>query len=212
MLSIKDISLHQGNFRLANVNLEIHKGEYVVLMGKTGCGKTSVMEAICGLRNIKSGSIVLDGRDISTLKPSERAIGYVPQDAALFSSMDVRSNLSFALRIRKWKKDRIAERVEELSELLGIGHLLDRKIQGLSGGEKQRIALGRGLAFYPHFICLDEPLSALDESTRKEMHALLQKLKKELNITVLHVSHSSSDAEVLADRVVKIEDGRVLEM
>ena len=96
--------------------------------------------------------------------------------------------------------------------MLGIGHLLERSIKELSGGEKQRIALGRGLAFYPDFICLDEPLSALDEPTRDEMYILLQKLKKELNITVLHVSHSTYDAETLADRIVKIEDGKIKEI
>lgn len=212
MLSIKNISIHQGDFHLDRINLQIKKGEYVVLMGKTGCGKTSIMEAICGLRNISAGSIVLDDFEISGLKPSERSIGYVPQDGALFSSMDVRSNLSFALKIRKWKKAQIDIRVKELSELLGVGHLLKRRTKELSGGEKQRIALGRGLAFYPDFICLDEPLSALDEPTRDEMHALLQKLKNELNITVLHVSHSSNDAEILADRVIKIEDGKIIEM
>ena len=212
MLSIKSISIHQGDFRLDRINLQIKRGEYVVLMGKTGCGKTSIMEAICGLRNISAGSIVLDDFEISRLKPSERSIGYVPQDGALFSSMDVRSNLSFALKIRKWKKAQIVIRIKELSKLLGVGHLLKRRTKELSGGEKQRIALGRGLAFYPDFICLDEPLSALDEPTRDEMYALLQKLKNELNITVLHVSHSSNDAEILADRVIKIEDGEIIEM
>ena len=212
MLAINNISIHQGDFKLDHLNLHIKKGEYIVLMGKTGCGKTSVMEAICGLRKICAGSIILDDFDISVLKPSERSIGYVPQDGALFSSMDVRSNLSFALKIRKWKKSQIAVRVNELSDLLGIGHLLDRKTKALSGGEKQRIALGRGLAFYPDFICLDEPLSALDEPTRDEMHVLLQKLKNELNITVLHVSHSSNDARVLADRIIKIEDGKIMEL
>ena len=179
-------------------------------MGKTGCGKTTIMEAICGLRKINSGSILLDDVDISILKPSERSIGFVPQDGALFSSMDVQSNLGFALRIRKWKKPQIAERVSELAYLLGIGHLLSRKITGLSGGERQRIALGRGLAFYPEFVCLDEPLSALDDPTRDEMYLLLQKLKKELNITALHVTHSKKDAKVLADHIISIENGKIV--
>lgn len=211
MLSINNVSIHQGKFRLDHVNFQIKRGEYVLLMGRTGCGKTSIMEAICGLRKISSGSIHLNDLDISTLRPSERCIGYVPQDGALFSSMDVKSNLGFALKIRKWKKEKIASRIKELSELLGVDHLLERSIKELSGGEKQRIALGRGLAFYPDFICLDEPLSALDEPTRDEMYVLLRKLKKELSITVLHVSHSTYDAETLADRVIKIEDGKIVE-
>jgi ABC-type sugar transport system ATPase subunit len=170
------------------------------------------MEAICGLRKITSGAILLDDLDISILKPSERSIGYVPQDGALFSSMDVYSNLSFALRIRKWKKSKIDERVKELADLHGISHLLNRNITGLSGGERQRIALGRGLAFYPDFLCLDEPLSALDEPTRDEMYLLLQKLKVDLRITALHVSHSSNDADILADRIIKIEDSKIVEL
>ena len=210
MLSVNKLSIRQGEFSLQDVSFQIEKGKYVVLMGKTGCGKTTIMEAICGLRSIHSGEIILNGIDISKLKPSERMIGYVPQDGALFSSMDVRSNLGFALRIRKWKKPRIAERVSELADLLGVGQLLNRKISGLSGGERQRIALGRGLAFYPDFLCLDEPLSALDDPTRDEMYLLLQKLKKELNVTALHVTHSKKDAKILADQIIYIENGHIV--
>ncbi len=210
MLAVKNLSIRQGDFNLHDINFQIEKGKYVVLMGKTGCGKTTIMEAILGLRKIHSGELLLNGLDISRLKPSERMIGYVPQDGALFSSMDVQSNLGFALRIRKWKKDQIAARVSELADLLGVDYLLSRKISGLSGGERQRIALGRGLAFYPEFLCLDEPLSALDEPTRDEMYELLLKLKKELNITALHVTHSKKDAKILADQIIKIEDGKIV--
>ncbi len=211
MLSLKNISIIQGNFQLSNISLDIAKGEYTVLMGKTGCGKTTILESICGLRKINSGAIMLNDQDITSMKPAERCIGYVPQEGTLFSSMDVRGNLSFSLRIRKWDKERVASRVNELGELLGIGHLLDRNITGLSGGERQRIALGRGLAFYPEFLCMDEPLSALDEPTRDEMYSLLQSLKKELKITALHISHSMSDAEVLADKVLKMENNQIIE-
>lgn len=212
MLRIDNISIRQDAFSLNEISFKIRKSEYVILMGKTGCGKTTIMEAICGLKKITAGAILLDDLDISRLKPSERSIGYVPQDGALFSSMDIYSNLSFALRIRKWKKSKIDERVKELADLLGISHLLNRNITGLSGGERQRIALGRGLAFYPDFLCLDEPLSALDEPTRDEMYLLLQKLKSELKITALHVSHSTNDAEILADRIIKIEDSKIVEL
>ena len=212
MLRIDNISIRQDAFSLNDISFKIRKSEYVILMGKTGCGKTTIMEAICGLKKITSGAILLDDLDISKLKPSERSIGYVPQDGALFLSMDIYSNLSFALRIRKWEKSKIDERVKELADLLGISHLLNRNITGLSGGERQRIALGRGLAFYPDFLCLDEPLSALDEPTRDEMYLLLQKLKSELKITALHVSHSTNDAEILADRIIKIEDSKIVEL
>lgn len=207
MIECKGLAIEQGDFKLSGVDFRIEEGEYVVLMGQTGSGKTTILEAICGLRPIKSGSILLDDREISNLKPAEREIGYVPQDGALFSTMNVSQNLGFGLKIRKWAKNKQVERIEELADLLGITHLLNRKIDGLSGGEQQRVALGRALSFYPRVICLDEPLSALDEKTKEEMYQLLLKLKLELHITALHISHSKSEAVKLADKVLAIEEG-----
>lgn len=207
MIECKGLTIEQGDFKLSGVDFKIEEGEYAVLMGQTGSGKTTILEAICGLRPIKSGSILLDGREISKLKPAEREIGYVPQDGALFSTMNVSQNLGFGLKIRKWPKKKQTERIKELADLLGITHLLNRKIDGLSGGEQQRVALGRALSFYPRVICLDEPLSALDEKTKEEMYQLLLKLKLELNITALHISHSKSEAVKLADKVLVVEEG-----
>jgi ABC-type sugar transport system ATPase subunit len=210
MIECKGLQIEQGDFKLSGVDFRIQEGEYAVLMGQTGSGKTTVLEAICGLRQIKSGSILLDGRDISKLKPAEREIGYVPQDGALFVTMSVAENLGFGLKIRKWPKHKQVERVNELAELLGISALLNRRIEGLSGGEQQRVALGRALSFYPRVICLDEPLSALDEKTKDEMYQLLLKLKRELNITALHISHSKSEAVKLASKLLVIEDGKLV--
>jgi len=210
MIECKGLHIEQGDFKLSDVDFRIEEGEYAVLMGQTGSGKTTVLEAICGLRQIKSGSILLDGREISNLKPAEREIGYVPQDGALFVTMNVAENLGFGLKIRKWSKQKQSERVSELAELLGISALLNRRIEGLSGGEQQRVALGRALSFYPRIICLDEPLSALDEKTKEEMYQLLLKLKRELNITALHISHSKSEAVKQASRLLVIEDGKLV--
>jgi ABC-type sugar transport system ATPase subunit len=207
MIECKNVAIEQGHFRLSGIDIRIEEGEYAVLMGQTGSGKTTILEAICGLRPIKSGSILLDGREISKLKPAEREIGYVPQDGALFSTMNVAQNIGFGLKIREWSKSEQAKRVGELADLLGIAHLVNRKTEGLSGGEQQRVALGRALSFYPRIICLDEPLSALDEKTKEEMYQLLLKLKLELNITALHISHSKSEAVKLADKVLLIEGG-----
>ncbi len=207
MIECKGLTIEQGDFKLSEVDFKIEEGEYAVLMGQTGSGKTTILEAICGLRPIKSGSILLDDREISNLKPAEREIGYVPQDGALFSTMNVAANLGFGLRIRKWSKKKQTNRIDELADLLGISHLINRKTEGLSGGEQQRVALGRALSFYPRIICLDEPLSALDEKTKEEMYQLLLKLKMELNITALHISHSKSEAVKLADKVLEIENG-----
>lgn len=212
MIECKNISIVQGSFHLNDINLRIEEGEYAVLMGQTGSGKTTVLEAICGLRSISSGNIFLDDTDITNFKPAERQIGYVPQDGALFSTMNVAANIGFGLKIRKWSKTDQTDRIHELAELLGITHLLKRNPYGLSGGEKQRVALGRALSFYPRVVCLDEPLSALDEKTRDEMYGLLLKLKEELKITALHISHSRSEAAALADKLLYVEEGVVVQM
>lgn len=210
MIRVENLAISQGSFRLENVNLHVQKGQYVVMMGKTGCGKTTLLEAICGLRPVSNGNILLNNRDITRLKPAERGIGYVPQDGALFSTMSVFENIGFAIKIRKWSKHDIKIRVEELGELLGINHLLKRDIHGLSGGERQRIALGRALSFRPEILCLDEPLSALDEPTRHEMYDLINRLKKKADITAIHVSHSSTEADRLADDVFVFREGKLI--
>ena len=209
MIKVNDLSVRQGDFALDHICFEVPTGNYAVLMGKTGSGKSTILEAICGLRSIRGGRIDLAGRDVTRLKPGSRGVGYVPQDAALFMTMSVRDNLAFALRIRNWKKAAINERVDELARMLGLAHLLQRMPHGLSGGEAQRVALGRALAFHPTVLCLDEPLSALDESTRKEMYNVLESVKARAGVTTLHVTHHSGEAQRLADKVLKLQGGRV---
>jgi len=135
----------------------------------------------------------------------------VPQDRALFSTMSVFENLAFALRIRRWDAAEIEKRVKELAELLGIGPLLQRRTQGLSGGEAQRVALGRALAARPGILLLDEPLSALDDQSRIEMHELLKAVRNATEVTVLHITHHVADAENLADQLLVLENGKVRE-
>ena len=212
MIVCINLNIKQGDFLLTDVNFEINKGDYVVLMGKTGCGKTTVMESICGLRQIKSGEIWLGEHNISADMPAKREIGYVPQDGVLFKHMTVAQNIGFALKIRKWDKHKIKERVNELAQVFGIDYLLEREAHDLSGGEKQRVALARALSFYPKVICLDEPLSALDEHTKDEMFNLLSSLKQNFDVTVLHVTHSKTEAIKLADKVLKFKDGEVKEL
>ncbi|MAT15604.1 MAG: ABC transporter ATP-binding protein [Planctomyces sp.] len=207
MIQVENLTLQAGSFRLENVNFEIPRGKYAVLMGRTGCGKTTLLEGLCGLKSVVSGRILIDGADVTDAKPGMRDIGFVPQEAALFPSLNVREQLGFALEIRKWSARERDERVKELAEVLGLSHLLDRGIKGLSGGEQQRIALGRALAFHPSVLCLDEPLSALDEQTRLEMYSVLQTVKQHFHTTTLHITHSMEEAVHLADLLFRLEEG-----
>ena len=212
MIQCVNLNISQGDFSLLDVNFKINKGDYAILMGKTGCGKTTVMESICGLRKIKSGEIWLGDHEISNLMPAKREIGYVPQDGALFKNMTIAQNIGFALKIRKWDKQKINERVNELASNLGISYLLKREAHDLSGGEKQRVALARALSFYPEVICLDEPISALDDSTKDDMIDLLKTLKEDTDLTILHVTHSKVEALKLGDKVFKFNNGQVKEL
>jgi molybdate/tungstate transport system ATP-binding protein len=209
-IQIERLTVQAGGFRLSEVSLSIPSGEYGILMGKTGCGKTTLLEAVCGLKRVLAGRILLEGRDVTALKPAERGIGFVPQDAALFSTMTVHEHLAFALRVRRWRLDAVERRVRELALLLDIESLLPRLPQGLSGGESQRVALGRALSFQPRILCLDEPLSALDHDTRGEICRLLARVRQELGVTVLHITHDPHEAARLAQHVFRMHDGAIM--
>ncbi len=209
MIEAINLSVRAGSFLLSGVSVKIPSGAYCVLMGRTGSGKTTLLEAICGLKHVVGGKILLDGRDVTDLKPAARGIGFVPQDGALFQNMTVRKHLSFALGIRRWRQTDIAHRVGQLSKMLEIGHLLDRRPPGLSGGERQRVALGRAISFRPSTLCLDEPLSALDDEVRGQMITLLKRVQRETGVTVLHVTHNRDEAERLADIRLVVVDGQV---
>lgn len=209
VISVQNLAVRAGTFHLDNVSLEVPSGGYAVLMGRTGTGKTTLLEAICGLKSVTAGRVVLMGRDVTQLKPAERGIGFVPQEGALFPTMTVRRQLGFSLIIRKRTRREIKKRVDELASLLGLTSLLDRRPEGLSGGERQRIALGRALAAHPGVLCLDEPLSALDDDTREEMYSLLRSVREQSGVTTLHITHNRSEAALLADTVFHIENGRI---
>ncbi len=205
MIAVEKLALRQGDFSLNDLSFELPEGAYGVLVGRSGCGKTSLLEAVCGLRPISSGRIILGGQDVTDLKPGERGVGYVPQDGALFPHLSVARQLAFSLVLRKTEPAQIAKRVDELSERLGITHLLDRMPDSLSGGECQRVALGRALSLYPKYLCLDEPLSALDDETHEEIYGLLQQTVKGSDVTVLHVTHNKREVESLADVVLRMK-------
>ncbi len=211
MIVVQNVTVHAGHFRLEKASLEVPTGAYGMLMGKTGSGKTTILEAIAGLKHVAAGRILLGNRDVTQLKPAERNIGYVPQDGALFSTMSVRDHLGFALVIRRAGRGEIERRVAELSELLEIEDLLDRYPKNLSGGEKQRVAIGRALSFHPATLLLDEPLSALDDDTREQMYALLKHVQQATGVTTLHVTHHVQDVKRLADNLFRLDAGHLAE-
>jgi molybdate/tungstate transport system ATP-binding protein len=201
------LCVRAGDFRLDNVNLSVPESGYTVLMGKTGCGKTTLLECVCGLKRAHSGSIHFGSHDVTTLRPAERGVGYVPQDGAVFSTMKVSEQLAFGPRMRGWNKPEALSRAAEIADELGIVHLMQRFPEGLSGGERQRVALGRALACRPQVLCLDEPLSALDDETRDEICDLIESLRQNHPFAALHITHSRAEAERLGDEIFLLDAG-----
>jgi molybdate/tungstate transport system ATP-binding protein len=210
MISLQNISWKTPSFALEDICFEVPDRAYAVLMGRTGIGKTSLVEIICGLRTPAAGRIFLGGEDVTDAPPEQRGIGYVPQDGALFPTMTVREQIGFGLRMRRQPPDGIEKTVSDLAQEMAITHLLERKPHGLSGGEKQRVALARALSVTPKVLLMDEPLSSLDEDTQASLMQLLKRTQRDHHVTVLHVTHSTREAEALADVRLKISEGRVI--
>ncbi len=209
MIRLDSVSLTRGSFSLREITLTVPSGAYGVLMGSTASGKTTILEAICGLRSISSGKIRLDGRSVDLEDPAKRGVGFVPQDAAIFPTMTVRRQIELPMRVRHWRRARVRERVERLADMLAIEHLLGRRARGLSGGERQRVALARALSFGPTVLLLDEPMSALDDDTREQLYGSLEAVREETGVTALHVTHSANEAARLGDVILRLEDGHV---
>ncbi len=208
MIRAEHISFRIGEFSLDSASLAVEPGEYFVLLGPPGSGKTLFLESLCGLRRLASGRVFIDGQDVTRLEPRERAIGYVPQDYALFGHRSVAGNVGFGLEARGVGRPETNRRVEAVADQLGIRHLLHRRVEGLSGGERQRVALGRALVIRPKVLLLDEPVSALDESTREAVCGELRRIQRELGVTTIHVSHHLQEAFSVADRAGILRDGR----
>lgn len=209
MIRIRDLSLTAGNFRTDPLNLDLKEDAFNILLGPTGSGKTLLLESVIGLRPIKKGRVVLDGKEIQDLPPEKRGIAYLPQDLALFPHLTVRENLRYGLRVQGRISAEGESRLERIIEALRIGPLLDRHPQGLSGGEKQRTALGRALATSPRLILLDEPLAALDPALRSEIQQLLLSLQRALRFTALYVTHDLEEAYLLGDTITVLIDGAI---
>src|SRR2546422_20017 len=192
-----------------NVNLEIRDREFVVLVGPSGCGKTTTLRMVAGLEEISSGEISIDGRVVNDLAPMDRDIAMVFQNYALYPHMSVYDNMAFGLRMRKFDKPEIEQRVRRSAEILGIHALLERKPRQLSGGQRQRVALGRAIVRNPRVFLFDEPLSNLDAALRVQMRAELKRRHNRLETTAIYVTHDQVEAMTLGDRVVVMKDGVV---
>ena len=211
IIQTRNLSVRLGEFHLKHINLEIQMGEYFVILGPTGSGKTVLLETLAGLNPVEDGSILLDGKEITHLPPEKRGIGFVYQDYALFPHLSVAQNIAFGPKLRREKSEKIEQDVKRLSKLLAIEKLLKRKPETLSGGEQQRAALARALITQPKVLLLDEPLSALDPGTKEELQNELLKVHRELGTTILHVTHNFEEALTLGQRVAVFNEGQIVQ-
>ena len=209
---VRDLWVALEEFHLCEINLDVVAGEYFVILGPTGAGKTVLLETIAGLHQPRKGHIMLDGEDVTDAPPERRGIGFVYQDYALFPHLNVAGNIAFGLKLRRVGREVVEERVTEMGRLLGIDHLLHRRPGTLSGGEAQRVALARALVVEPRLLLLDEPLSALDPETREGLQRELARVHRELGITTVHVTHDFEEAVAMGDRIAVVNEGRVAQV
>lgn len=209
-LELKDLkkSFTPGEYVLQGINLKIEQGEFVTLLGSSGCGKTTTLRIIAGLEQPDSGSVWLEGKDVTNLEPNERDVNTVFQNYALFPHMNVADNIGYGLKIRKVSKADIRKKVKEMLELVQLEGYEKRKPAELSGGQKQRVAIARALANNPRVLLLDEPLGALDLQLRRAMQLELKRLQKKLGITFIYITHDQEEAINMSDRIVVMNQGR----
>jgi len=211
VLRLQEIWVTLGDFRLKDISLHVKNGEYMVLLGPTGTGKTVLLETIAGMHRIERGSISIRGRDATRLPPEKRNLGVVYQDYALFPHLTVRKNIAFGLHLRGKPARKTGEAVERMADFLDISTILDRRPGNLSGGERQRVALARALVLKPYALLLDEPLSALDRSTRDRLRRELKRIHQEIGVTIVHITHDLTEAFFLADHLAVMKDGSILQ-
>lgn len=211
MIGLRGLEVEAGGFVVGPLDLDVTAGEYGVLLGPSGAGKTLVLEAVAGVRRIRAGRVLIDGDDVTSLAPERRRVGLVFQDGLLFPHLDVAHNVAYGARRRggvgRPTLGSDAGRLAELAEKAGITRLLNRKPATLSGGERQRVALARALAARPRVLLLDEPLSAVDAEAREELQDVLRRVSRAERLTVLHVTHDRAEAFALADRCALLVGG-----
>lgn len=209
-LKIEGICKRYGELNaLASISLDVARGEFLTLLGPSGSGKSTVLSVLAGFIDSDQGGVYLDGEDITYLPPEARRFGVVPQGYGLFPHLTVYENIAFPLRVRRTSRTRIDRRVNDVIELLQIGGLGNRLPRELSGGQQQRVALARALSFEPELLLLDEPMSALDASLRRDLQAELVRLHRQVGTTFIYVTHDQQEALALSDRIVVLNRGRI---
>jgi len=209
-VELEDLTKRWGNVVGADsINLEIEDGEFVAFLGPSGCGKTTTLLMVAGIYKPTRGFIRFDGRVVNQLAPKDRNVGMVFQSYALYPHMNVFQNISYPLKLKKVPKDEMRKRAQRVADMMGIGHLMDRKPAQLSGGQQQRVALGRALVKEPQLLLFDEPLSNLDARLRLTMRSEIKRLQMELGITSIYVTHDQVEAMTMADRIAVMKDGKL---
>ena len=198
---------NEGVVAVQEFNLDVADKEFIVLVGTSGCGKSTTLRMVAGLEEISSGELYIDGKLMNDVAPKDRDIAMVFQNYALYPHMTVYENMAFPLKLRKRPKSEIDKAVREAAEILDITQYLDRKPKALSGGQRQRVAIGRAIVREPKILLMDEPLSNLDAKLRNQMRAEIIKLRQKINTTFLYVTHDQTEAMTLGDRIVIMKDG-----
>ncbi|HNW36247.1 MAG TPA: ATP-binding cassette domain-containing protein [Candidatus Ozemobacteraceae bacterium] len=210
MIVVRDLCVRAGGFSMPGLDLDVKRGEYFVLLGPSGAGKTVLIETLLGLHPIVSGKISFDGVDVTALPPEERRVGYIPQDYGLFPHLGVRDNILFGARAQGMDASAAGQRLSEIVALLDIESLIPRlDVRSLSGGERQRVAIARALLVNPRALFLDEPFSAIDEYLRRQLLRKLVQIRDTLGVTIIHVTHDHHEAYFLGDRIGVVLQGRL---
>ncbi len=210
MIEIKNLQKSFDQEQVLNgLALELSEKATLSILGKSGCGKSTLLKVMAGLETPDAGSFTVDQKDMFALPPQKRGVVYLSQEPLLFPHLSVANNLAFGLTIRKVGKKEVDKRVGEMAEKIGLSAHLDKKPHQLSGGQKQRASFGRALIINPRIVLLDEPFGSLDAQTREEMQQLFQDIRKEFSITALFVTHDLKEALIMADRIAKMQEGRL---